>query len=127
MEENNYNILDLPEQGLGLRYAGFWERFVAFIIDSLLLSVVSNIFTYTLFQTTSLTQPKLVLDPEENPLDQLLTFYAGLLPMMILGILINWLYFAFMESSANQATLGKMVLLQSGNKPCMISWQGLWW
>lgn len=110
MEETNFNILDMPEQGLEVRYAGFWERFVAVLIDGILLSVVSNIFTFAFFQTTSFTQPKIDPYGDENPLAQLMSIYVDMMPSIILGAVINWLYYAYMESSANQATLGKMAL-----------------
>jgi uncharacterized RDD family membrane protein YckC len=68
-------------------YAGFWRRFVAVLIDGLILSIVliplSLIFR----------------DP-----DQQTTIYSPI------STLINWLYFAFMESSDRQATLGKMAM-----------------
>lgn len=110
MEDNNYSILDLPEQREVLRYAGFWERFVALLIDSILLGVVSNILSFALFQTTSFSQPRIDPSSEEDPFGLLLSMYTEMLPSMLLGVVINWIYFAYMESSANQATLGKMAL-----------------
>lgn len=63
-------------------YGGFWRRLVAFLIDSILLGVV----------TGSL---EAVLGGESR---------GGL------QTLAGWLYFALMESSRHQATLGKMAL-----------------
>jgi uncharacterized RDD family membrane protein YckC len=68
-------------------YAGFWRRFAAVLIDGLILSVV-------------LIPLSLVLrDPEQQT-----TIYTPI------STVINWLYFALMESSDRQATLGKMAL-----------------
>jgi uncharacterized RDD family membrane protein YckC len=68
-------------------YAGFWRRVAAVLIDGLILSVV-------------LIPLSLVLrDP-----DQQTTVYTPI------STVINWLYFALMESSDRQATLGKMAL-----------------
>jgi uncharacterized RDD family membrane protein YckC len=67
----------------GVQYAGFWKRFVAILIDGILLNIAGFIFAKTF------------------PL----RFVSGLL-----GIVISWLYFALMESSFYQATLGKQVL-----------------
>ncbi|MBL7804490.1 MAG: RDD family protein [Saprospiraceae bacterium] len=110
MEETNFSILDVPDQAPPLRYAGFWERFVAMLIDSIILGIASNILTTIFFQTNSFTQPELDPFDEEGALASLMEFYMTLLPGMILSMVINWLYFAYMESSENQATLGKMAL-----------------
>jgi uncharacterized RDD family membrane protein YckC len=65
-------------------YAGFWRRVGGLLIDSILLSVV-------------LTPLYLALR------DQLATWSA-------LQTGVTWLYFALMESSTRQATLGKMAM-----------------
>jgi uncharacterized RDD family membrane protein YckC/type II secretory pathway pseudopilin PulG len=56
-------------------YAGFWKRFVAYILDTVLLAA--------------------------------LYFFIG---SYLILLLITWLYYALMESSPSQATLGKMAL-----------------
>ena len=68
-------------------YAGFWRRFVAVLIDGLIVSIV-------------LIPLALVF----NDPDQQRTIYSPI------STVVNWLYFALMESSARQATLGKMAL-----------------
>ncbi len=65
-----------------MEYAGFWNRFVAIVIDSMLLAIV-GIITNILFN--------------ENA--------AG-----FVGFLVGWLYFAGLESSAGQATIGKSAM-----------------
>jgi uncharacterized RDD family membrane protein YckC len=65
-------------------YAGFWRRVGGLLIDSILLSIVLTPL-YLAFR------------------DQLATWSA-------LQTGISWLYSALMESSARQATLGKMAL-----------------
>jgi uncharacterized RDD family membrane protein YckC len=62
------------------RYGGFWIRFAAYFIDSLLLGIVSVV------------------------LRLLLGHIAG----SLVAFVATWLYFAGMESSSTQATLGKM-------------------
>lgn len=66
-------------------YAGFWRRFAAYLLDGIILSIV------------------LVPLSLAFPTDQQATFSP-----VTTGI--AWLYFALMESSARQATLGKMAL-----------------
>jgi uncharacterized RDD family membrane protein YckC len=79
-------------------YAGFWRRVIAYIIDAIVVWVVLGV----LIGIISLVGGTLVSDDGGvNP--ALLLLY----PLLLLGI---WLYFALMESSASQATLGKMAL-----------------
>jgi predicted Zn finger-like uncharacterized protein len=76
-------------------YAGFWKRLAAAVIDQISLVAGGFIFgglagfVYGLCAGTA-----------EG------TEALG----RIIGITIGWLYFAFLESSARQATLGKMAL-----------------
>ena len=69
-----------PATGVA-RYAAFWERFVAQVIDVVILSVATG----TVFTAT---------------------FGAG----MAVGFFAPWLYEAFMTSSEWQATVGKRVM-----------------
>jgi uncharacterized RDD family membrane protein YckC len=76
-------------------YAGFWKRLGAAIIDGVLLMVVSfmiGAFLGLLYSLTTGTSAG-----------------AGLLGNII-GGLVSWLYYAIMESSSTQGTLGKMAL-----------------
>jgi uncharacterized RDD family membrane protein YckC len=70
-------------------YAGFWRRFVACAADLLLLALI-----YVLMSA-------MPLEPEARP--HVLT--GGLY-----AVIVAWLYFAGMESSTEQATLGKMLM-----------------
>jgi len=76
-------------------YAGFWKRFGAAIIDGVLLMVVSFMIGAFLGLLYSLTTGTSV--------------GAGVLGNII-GGLVSWLYYAIMESSSTQGTLGKMAL-----------------
>jgi uncharacterized RDD family membrane protein YckC len=68
----------IPQQGV---YAGFWARFVAMIIDFLIIAVASGIVSAT-------------------------TLGAG----FFISLLAPWLYEAFMLSSEWQATVGKRAM-----------------
>lgn len=85
MEEQT---IDYEASGLAanVMYGGFWIRFAAAIIDGILLSVVN----YALMFIFSFGQQSVAYN--------------------IISILIGWLYFAAMESSKEQATLGKKAL-----------------
>ncbi len=99
----------------GQGYAGFWLRFVAYVIDSLITGAVVGIviaiavgflgieYFRTLFQgmAPSVGQP--------NPVFPAM-FLVCILTLIVFSVLASWLYFAGMESSGNQGTLGKMAL-----------------
>jgi uncharacterized RDD family membrane protein YckC len=84
-------ILDAPiGQEKTINYAGFWIRVGAYIIDGILLMVIQLVISYVIFGGYSFTEPNRSLS--------------------IISILIGVVYFAGMESSARQATLGKILL-----------------
>lgn len=83
--------------------AGFWRRFAALLIDSMVLSIggmltggiVGGIIGFILgISGTDLATIQII---------------CGAVGYLI-GIVINWLYYTLMESSSKQATLGKMAL-----------------
>jgi uncharacterized RDD family membrane protein YckC len=92
-------------------YAGFWLRVVAYIIDSLVagvaigvvaaigLAIVGIGFFRDLGQQMS--QP--------NPVFPVALFFL-IASFWIITMIAMWLYFAMMESSVRQGTLGKMAL-----------------
>jgi len=86
-------ILDNPEVDTQVfKYAGFWIRVGAYIIDAVILTVI-----------------QLLVIIISGGFDALLTGTTNTIPSLI-SILISFLYFAGMESSSKQATLGKMAL-----------------
>ncbi|MEO5569913.1 MAG: RDD family protein [Bacteroidia bacterium] len=86
------------------RYAGFWLRFVAFILDSVLVGVIDFIILFMFFGIHIFRIHNLT--PHSFPFGTL----AHLFPVIIISVIIKWLYFAGMESSKHQATPGKMAL-----------------
>ena len=103
-----------------LEYAGFWLRFLANIIDAILLGVASTVLSnlFTANATAALT--RLSQQTENSTLsgEQALAELTLLLPTFTTSIVLatvattvlTWLYFAFLESGERQATLGKMAL-----------------
>lgn len=83
-----------PRASARSHYAGFWRRFFAFLLDLFAISCVEGI----LIQLGVITQL-----PDQPSLQQSLTFLAYALPAY-------WAYYALMESSPWQATLGKRAL-----------------
>jgi len=93
--ENNSTTAHCKHCGINLSYtldyAGFWRRVIAHIIDNLIIIITLgpfNIFLYIAFGNGEITE----------------------IIHNILAVIISWLYFAYMESSNRQATLGKRAL-----------------
>lgn len=70
-------------------YAGFWRRLVAYVADLTLLALVYAVMFV------------MPIEPRIEPYAFAGGFYA---------LVVAWLYFAGMESSKEQATLGKMLM-----------------
>ena len=79
-----------------LLYAGFWLRVAASLIDGLLISAVTLPFFFVIGVFSVLSRRN--ADFESN------------FGLSMFTILIQWLYYALMESSSKQATLGKMAI-----------------
>jgi len=94
------NIPEIRETNL-TNYAGFWRRLAALLIDLLIISVPVY-FLATLFSS--------------NPSESLGTNTTQEIEYQYFNIynatsfLLNWLYFALLESSAKQATWGKQAM-----------------
>jgi uncharacterized RDD family membrane protein YckC len=73
-------------------YAGFWIRFAADFIDKIILFI-----------------PQLALNPLIM-VESIAEMGERLALYFLVSIALNWLYSAGMESTSNQATLGKMVV-----------------
>jgi uncharacterized RDD family membrane protein YckC len=89
-------------------YAGFWLRVVAFIIDSIVLSVLYLLVIIPLYD---FLHPPAVFDPDsamQGPtlFQQVLTPDVSQLVLILVGIM----YYAIMEASRHQASLGKLAL-----------------
>lgn len=95
------SILDAPmTQERKLEYAGFWIRVVAYIIDGIALSII-YLIVGAVGVTAAIAADQLWL---------LVLLYVG----FIVGV---YAYFALMESSERQATLGKMAVgIKVGNE-----------
>ncbi len=76
-------------------YAGFWRRVGAYIIDAIILVIVSGIIGPLIGVGTMSTDP---------------TNLTGNLAANLVQVVIGVAYFAGMESSSWQATLGKKAL-----------------
>ena len=90
-------------------YAGFWIRFVAIIIDYLIVGAVSAFIIIPVLGAVgimgSVGNFSEMGEMDEGLLAGMVAALTGTLALV--NIVVNWLYFALMESSNWQATLGK--------------------
>ncbi|MCE2440984.1 MAG: RDD family protein [Candidatus Latescibacteria bacterium] len=88
-----------------MAYAGFWKRFAAVWIDSLITSVISTIlgilyvFLYIL--------PKALSADAENVAEMNAEFQGY---WIVINLAIAWIYYSVFESSSKQGTLGKLAV-----------------
>jgi uncharacterized RDD family membrane protein YckC len=66
-------------------YAGFWRRVAAFLIDQVVIAAILAIIV-------------------------VIMYYSIAIPSRYIAFSVEWLYFAGMESSHRQATVGKIVM-----------------
>ena len=92
-----------------MSYAGFWKRFVAYVIDSILLGIVGFVVLLPFLGLVGIG----ALTAHDEPEAAAGVIIAALgAYLMVLGAMavVGWLYYALMESSGTQGTLGKMAL-----------------
>jgi uncharacterized RDD family membrane protein YckC len=94
-----------PAARAQVHYAGFWLRFVAILIDWMLLGFVMG-FVIIL----PLLGRELGSFRGGNPFDTFPLYSPRFLAIRGLLLMGGWIYFALLESSAWQATLGKKAL-----------------
>lgn len=106
--ENTINEQNKPP----VEYAGFWWRFLAYIIDDLIIGAVSWIFALPILAVFGVSMYSLKeagLDTDDAELLILPIVFAAS-SIGLIAMVLQWLYFALMESSKHQGTLGKIVL-----------------
>jgi uncharacterized RDD family membrane protein YckC len=92
-------------------YAGFWLRLVAHLIDGVIVLVVTGVVLGICVLGIGVGTLKDAFS-NANPQDPALPF--TIIGWFMVGgfvmLVLQWLYYAWMESSEHQATLGKMAL-----------------
>ena len=94
-------------------YAGFWMRFAAYFVDSIIISFLEFLIVLPLLAVAGFEVLDLESISEIGNADPEVTW--SILASAIIGLstsvlLITWFYYALLESGARQATIGKMVL-----------------
>ncbi|MEJ0054596.1 MAG: RDD family protein [Bacteroidota bacterium] len=97
-----------------ITYAGFWLRLVAIIIDGIIIGCLQSIVIIPIFVAMGFGffsgMNTMDMGDPENFVGLLAAFMAAMGAYWILAMVLNIVYFSFMESSKYQATLGKMAL-----------------
>jgi uncharacterized RDD family membrane protein YckC len=97
--------VNMPIQPV-FHYAGFWKRFVAYLLDQIIISVIGFFIVVPVLAMIGLSLFSSDFEPSEEFILTLVTAYFS---VIILLVAAEWLYFALMESMKG-ATLGKMAL-----------------
>lgn len=100
------------EQKQPAQFAGFWWRFLSHIIDQIIISFVSWIFILPIFAVFGISMYSL-REAGMNPEDAtflVAPFVLGITTISLVATAANWLYYALMESSKFQGTVGKILL-----------------
>lgn len=92
----------------GVVYAGFWLRFVALIIDFILVGIVLGIPCGILFGALGMSMSAGMAG--RNPGMMIGPALGTIFLIEMIAVLVQWLYFAMMESSSWQGTVGKKAL-----------------
>jgi uncharacterized RDD family membrane protein YckC len=93
----------VPPQPAPQSYAGFWRRVLASVLDWVVIGF-PNFFV-------SLIAWRVLSGPHPTPMDPGVTFVQWIVASAFIAVFLGqWLYFALMESSSKQATVGKNIL-----------------
>jgi len=100
-----------PTVRLTAAYAGFWLRFIALVIDSILLFIPFTFIVGFLAVGMGLSAALQHIEPGES-LDALTTALGSgfILTVLLIMIVGSGLYFAILECSTLQGSLGKKIL-----------------
>jgi uncharacterized RDD family membrane protein YckC len=90
-----------------VQYAGFWKRFAASLIDGLIMGALQTVVQVILTIVGVIN----VSDRQAGPgAEEFERYISAVLILSGVMFVVQIFYFAIMESSSRQATLGKMVL-----------------
>lgn len=94
-----------------VEYAGFWLRFLAYLIDSVVMGVGVVLVFIPLVFLTGLGALLSEIHPQEELNDAGVLLIIGVVFLFAtVSLAVTWLYHAWMESSEWQATVGKKAL-----------------
>jgi len=88
-----------------MQYAGFWIRFLAILLDGILLSIVLSPISFGIFGLMGVSS---ALGNRSDPTQIMALLVPAIVAAATIGIAGKWLYEALLTSSSKQATVGKM-------------------
>jgi uncharacterized RDD family membrane protein YckC len=94
-------------------FADFWPRFLAHLIDGLILGAACMIILVPFFFLTGASARFANFPRHPDPNAEaafLATFFFIIIIFVIISVLLQWLYFAYLESGEKQATWGKQAM-----------------
>lgn len=96
----------------GFTFAGFWLRVVAYLLDSVILGAVVLVLLLPLVFLTGVSgNIEAIVQSHGQPNAALIGgLIAMVLVFVLIAILMQWLYHAYLESGEKQATWGKQAL-----------------
>lgn len=98
------------------KYAGFWLRFVAYIIDYVIIQILQSFIVLPFLAVLgfSIASGGFNFDFNEMASEDVFEFIALAISaastLILISVAIQVLYYSFMEASKFQGTLGKMAL-----------------
>ncbi|MBS1487686.1 MAG: RDD family protein [Bacteroidetes bacterium] len=99
---------------MNTNYAGFWLRFVAVIIDGIIIAIVRSIIVLPVLGVMGFSLAHDVQNINSDDPSSILPLIGTIMAFAGISALVStviWvLYYSFMESSKYQATVGKLVL-----------------
>ncbi|MBI3219303.1 MAG: RDD family protein [Bacteroidetes bacterium] len=92
-------------------YAGFWLRFVAVIIDGIIIGILQFVVLAPILAAIGIGVSSDIANGSEADALALVAKITALFGTVgLIGQVVNVLYFSLMESSKFQATIGKLAL-----------------
>lgn len=95
-----------------LKYAGFWWRFLAYILDAIIIGVIQWIIVIPVLALIGLSAASAASNGmnEAEAIGMVGAIVGTAMITYLALIVLMWLYFAIMESSKFQGTVGKIAI-----------------
>jgi uncharacterized RDD family membrane protein YckC len=93
-------------QAAPTHYAGFWIRVAAWFIDAVLLGIVNGVISAFFGGGLS----TMIKPGQDASSINFAAVFATMGTLILVTLAIQFVYFAYLESSEKQATVGKMIL-----------------
>jgi uncharacterized RDD family membrane protein YckC len=92
-------------------YAGFWLRVVAHLIDDVLLGIGIGVLVLIGVAIVGVGSLRTMFEGMNGEVPQIpAAMISAIIFVSLASVLLAWIYYAAMESSRHQGTLGKMAL-----------------